>query len=197
MSHSPIKTYIYPAYGVASLGKVAVEVTLQLYLFDFYTRILGLDPLLAGLAFGVAIFWDALSDLIVSAGLFAARRRGIAYTTTLWVGVLLLAATTVLLFSPIQTDSSFYLFLHLLIAYVLVNTGMTLLDLPQSSLSAELSRRATERNKLLASRMGFGILGLAVGSALPGIYLVSIGSELGDSTLADSRRVSADRKNVE
>ena len=191
MSHSPIKTYIYPAYGVASLGKVAVEVTLQLYLFDFYTRILGLDPLLAGLAFGVAIFWDALSDLIVSAGLFAARRRGIAYTTTLWVGVLLLAATTVLLFSPIQTDSSFYLFLHLLIAYVLVNTGMTLLDLPQSSLSAELSRRATERNKLLASRMGFGILGLAVGSALPGIYLVSIGSELGDSTLADSRRVSA------
>jgi len=186
-----MKTYIYPAYGVASLGKVAVEVTLQLYLFDFYTRILGLDPLLAGLAFGVAIFWDALSDLIVSWGLFAARRRGITYTTTLWVGALLLAATTVLLFSPMQTDSSLYLFLHLLIAYVLVNTGMTLLDLPQSSLSAELSHRADERNKLLASRMGFGILGLAVGSALPGIYLATAGSGAGDAALADSRRVSA------
>ena len=48
---SPIKTYVYPAYGVASLGKVAVEVMLQLYLFDFYTRILGLSPILAGLAF--------------------------------------------------------------------------------------------------------------------------------------------------
>ena len=47
---SPIKTYVYPAYGVASLGKVAVEVMLQLYLFDFYTRILGLSPILAGLA---------------------------------------------------------------------------------------------------------------------------------------------------
>jgi GPH family glycoside/pentoside/hexuronide:cation symporter len=188
---SPMKTYIYPAYGVASLGKVAVEVTLQLYLFDFYTRILGLDPLLAGLAFGVAIFWDALSDLIVSWGLFAARRRGITYTTTLWVGALLLAATTVLLFSPMQTDSSLYLFLHLLIAYVLVNTGMTLLDLPQSSLSAELSHRADERNKLLASRMGFGILGLAVGSALPGIYLATAGGGAGDAALADSRRVSA------
>jgi glycoside/pentoside/hexuronide:cation symporter, GPH family len=186
-----IPTYIYPAYGVASLGKVAVEVTLQLYLFDFYTRILGLDPILAGLAFGVAIFWDALSDLIVSAGLFATRRAGIAYTTTLWVGAFLLAAATALLFSPMQTDSSLYLFLHLLIAYVLVNTGMTLLDLPHSSLSAELSRKATERNKLLASRMGFGIFGLAIGSALPGIYLAMQSGESSAMVLSDSRRVSA------
>ena len=191
MNPLPIQTYIYPAYGVASLGKVAVEVTLHLYLFDFYTRILGLDPILAGLAFGVAIFWDALSDLIVSAGLFATRRAGIAYTTTLWVGAFLLAAATVPLFSPMRTDSSLYLFLHLLIAYVLVNTGMTLLDLPHSSLSAELSRKATERNKLLASRMGFGIFGLAIGSALPGIYLAMQSGELSDAALADSRRVSA------
>ena len=106
---SPIKTYVYPAYGVASLGKVAVEVMLQLYLFDFYTRILGLSPILAGLAFAVAIFWDALSDLLVSAGLFAARSRGIGYTTTLWCGAVLLASTTVLLFSPFQSEATLYL----------------------------------------------------------------------------------------
>jgi GPH family glycoside/pentoside/hexuronide:cation symporter len=188
---SPIKTYVYPAYGVVSLGKVAVEVMLQLYLFDFYTRILGLSPILAGLAFAVAIFWDALSDLLVSAGLFAARSRGITYTATLWYGAVLLAVTTVLLFSPFQSNSTLYLFLHLLLAYVLVNTGMTLLDLPQSSLSAELSRRANERNKLLASRMGFGILGLAVGSILPGIYLATLSSEPTLVELADSRRISA------
>lgn len=191
MPHSPIKTYVYPAYGIASLGKVAVEVTLQLYLFDFYTRILGLSPILAGVAFGVAIFCDALSDLLVSAGLFAARRRGINYTSTLWVGALLLAVTTVLLFSPINTESSVYLFFHLLVAYVLVNTGMTLLDLPQSSLSAELSKCSDERNKLLASRMGFGILGLAAGSALPGIYLASLSGEPSDVALTNSRTVSA------
>ncbi len=191
MQHTKIKSYVYPAYGVASLGKVAVEVTLQLYLFDFYTRILGLEPVLAGLAFGIAIFWDAVSDLMVSAGLFAARSRGVRYTTTLWVGALLLAVTTVLLFSPTETGSKWYLFFHLLIAYVLVNTGMTLLDLPQSSLSAELSRKADERNKLLASRMGFGILGLAIGSALPGIYLATLQGEPTDAVVADSRSVSA------
>ena len=191
VTQTPIKTYVYPAYGVASLGKVAVEVMLQLYLFDFYTRILGLSPILAGLAFAVAIFWDALSDLLVSAGLFIARSRGITYTTTLLCGVVLLAASTVLLFSPFQSEVTLYLFLHLLVAYVLVNTGMTLLDLPQSSLSAELSRRANERNKLLASRMGFGILGLAVGSALPGIYLATLSSEPTHVELVNSRRISA------
>lgn len=186
-----MKTYVYPAYGVASLGKVAVEVTLQLYLFDFYTRILGLDPLLAGVAFGLAIFWDALSDLIVSFGLFAARKRGIAYTTTLLVGAILLAMTTVLLFSPPGQASSAHLFAHLLVAYVLVNTGMTLLDLPQSSLSAELSRKADERNKLLASRMGFGIFGLAIGSALPGVYLALSNAPESAGSLSDSRTSSA------
>lgn len=170
MDKLPIRSYVYPAYGVASLGKVAVEVMLQLYLFDFYTRVLGLDPIFAGLAFGLAIFWDALSDLLVSVSLFAARSRGVAYTTILWLGSILLAVASIFLFAPTEYSSNGYLFFHLLIAYVLVNTGMTLLDLPQSSLSAELSNRVVERNKLLASRMIFGIAGLALGSALPGIY---------------------------
>jgi len=170
-SIQPIRTYLYPAYGAASLGKVAVEVMLQLYLFDFYTRVLGLSPILAGTAFAIAIFWDALSDVVVSFGLFEARRHGVLYTSIVGLGGVVLTATTILLFSPSETNSQGYLFGHLLVAYVLVNTGMTLIDLPQSTLSAELSDDPGERNKLLGSRLGFGIFGLAVGSALPGVML--------------------------
>jgi len=186
-----LKTLTYPCYGLASLGKVAVEVTIQLYLFDFYTRILGLNPILAGTAFAIAILWDAISDVVISAGLFKLRERGVTYTAVLWSGGVLLAFTTILLFSPFDRDSNLYLFLHLLIAYVLVNTGMTLLDLPQTSMSAELSDKAAERNKLLASRMGFGILGLAVGSALPGLLLDQSGDNLPQTVLADARVESA------
>lgn len=186
-----LKAYIYPAYGLAGLGKVAVEVTLQLYLFDYYTRILGLSPVLAGTAFAVAILWDAVSDIVISIGLFKLRAKGVTYSAVLWSGALLLAVTTVLLFSPFNTTSAVYLFLHLLIAYVLVNTGMTLLDLPQTSLSAELSHKANERNKLLASRMGFGIAGLAIGSALPGLLLSANGGDLPKAALAEARVNSA------
>ena len=186
-----MKTYVYPGYGMVSVGKVAVEVTLQLYLFDFYTRILGLSPLLAGVAFAVAILWDALSDVIVSLGLIAARQRGVSYSSVMWGGSILLALTTVFLFAPTGEATQVGLFLHLLVAYVLVNTGMTLVDLPQSSLSAELSTRANERNKLLAARMGCGICGLAIGSALPGLFLEQAGVSLTEDSLRASRQTSA------
>jgi GPH family glycoside/pentoside/hexuronide:cation symporter len=153
MQSSPVPSYVYPGYGLVNLGKVAVEVTLQLYLFDFYTRILGLSPLWAGLAFAVAILWDAISDVIVSFGLLVVRQRGVAYSTVMLLGALLLSVAIVLLFAPTGAATQLRLFLYLLSAYVLVNTAMTLLDLPQSSLSAELTTSASERNKLLASRM--------------------------------------------
>lgn len=191
MQAPPIKAYVYPGYGIVSVGKVAVEVTLQLYLFDFYTRILGLSPLLAGLAFAVAILWDAISDVIVSLGLIAIRRQGVSYSALMWTGACLLACTTVFLFSPAIGSTQMQLFLHLLVAYVLVNTGMTLLDLPQSSLSAELTTSANERNKLLASRMGFGIFGLAIGSALPGFFIAQHAGVVSDDLLRSSREMSA------
>ncbi len=162
----------YTGYGLGNLGKVAVEVTLQLYLFDFYTRILGLAPLAAGAAFAVAILWDAISDVVLSHVLARARRAGWTYSFVLWIGGLVLAAATALLFNPLAgPGEQGGLFLQLLGSYLLLNTGMTLLDLPHSSLSAELTSRPGERNRLLASRMGFGIVGLALGSVLPGLLL--------------------------
>jgi GPH family glycoside/pentoside/hexuronide:cation symporter len=174
----------YTGYGAANLGKVAVEVTLQLYLFDFYTRILGLSPLLAGGAFAVAILWDAASDVVLSYALAAVRRRGWTYAGVLFGGSVVLGAATALLFTPLTDGSQAGLFLQLLVAYLLLNTGMTLLDLPHSSLSAELSHAPDERNRLLAARMGFGIAGLALGSILPGLLL-------GEGTAAESRTLAS------
>ena len=77
----PLKPHHFPLYGFANIGKVAVEMVLQLYLFDFYTRLLGLTPILAGSAFAVAIIWDAISDIIVAVGLLYSRKRKWLYIT--------------------------------------------------------------------------------------------------------------------
>jgi len=172
------------------LGKVAIELLLQLYLFDFYTRILGLSPLLTGTAFAIAILWDALSDIIVAVALFKARAQKIRYSSIIGIGTVILAVATGTLFSPLNENSQTYLFFHLLFTYVLVNTGMTLLDLPQSSLSAELTQKANERNKLLASRMGLGIVGLCAGSVLPGL-LIGIGNQATSNELIQASRTDS------
>jgi glycoside/pentoside/hexuronide:cation symporter, GPH family len=170
-NHSPLKFHHFSAYGLASIGKVAVEMLLQLYLFDFYTRLLGLSPILAGSAFAIAIIWDAVSDVIVSAGLMHARKKKLLYTTVILFGSVILAISTYMLFAVGLEESQLRLFLQLLFAYIFVNTGMTLVDLPQTSLSSELTPQSDERNKLLGFRLGMSILGLTIGSALPGLLL--------------------------
>ncbi|MEO0508879.1 MAG: MFS transporter [Verrucomicrobiota bacterium] len=166
-----MKFHHFVTYGSASTGKVAIEMMLQLYLFDFFTRLLGLSPALAGTAFAIAILWDAISDLVVSVCLFKARQKGVLYTSFVLGGGVILGGSIAYLFSANAAQSELSLFLHLLIAYSLVNTGMTLIDLPQTSMSAELSHKSDERNKLLASRLGLGILGLIIGSTIPGFFL--------------------------
>ena len=181
--HIPLKINHFFAYGLASIGKVAVEMLLQLYLFDFYTRLLGLSPFLAGSAFAIAIIWDAVSDVIVSVILIHARKKKLLYTTVIFFGSVILAISAYMLFAVGPGESQLRLFLQLLFAYIFVNTGMTLVDLPQTSLSSELTPQSDERNKLLGFRLGMSILGLMIGSALPGLLLESNS----DAAIAASR----------
>ena len=97
--HSPLGFIHFSAYGTASICKVAVEMLLQLYLFDFYTRVLGLSPILAGGAFAAAIVWDAISDVVVSAGLLYARKRKLLYTTVIFLGAIILGVAIYALFA--------------------------------------------------------------------------------------------------
>lgn len=178
----------YTSYGFANFGKVAAEMLIQLYLFDFYVRLLGLSPIFAGCAFGIAIIWDALSDIILARFIFIARKRGFLYTTLLGLGSVLLSFGMFYLFRVDET-SQLGLFFHMTALYILVNTGMTLIDLPQSSLSSELSKKAEERNRLLGSRLTFGILGLMVGSAMPGLLME--GDDSLEAVVISSRMDSA------
>ena len=112
--HSPLKFFHFSAFGLASIGKVAVEMLLQLYLFDFYTRLLGLSPILAGSAFAIAIIWDAISDIIVSAALMHARRKKLLYTTVILFGSIVLGISAYMLFAVGLGESQLRLFLQLL-----------------------------------------------------------------------------------
>ena len=190
-NHSPLKFYHFSAYGIASIGTVAVEMLLQLYLFDFYTRVLGLSPILAGGAFAIAIVWDAVSDIVVSAGLLYARKHKLLYTTVIFFGAVVLAVSIYALFAVGLGESQWRLFIQLLLAYVCVNTGMTLIDLPQTSMSSELSPHSDERNKLLGFRLGMSIIGPTVGSALPGLLLINDSNAAVAASRSDSGELVA------
>lgn len=53
-------------YGIGDFAFVALWQACALFLLYFYTDVLGLPPMLAGLIYLVGMAWDAVSDPIVS-----------------------------------------------------------------------------------------------------------------------------------
>ncbi|MDV7398391.1 MFS transporter, partial [Arthrospira platensis SPKY1] len=108
----------------------AAELLIQLYLFEFYTTVLGLSPLLTGLALGLAVFWDAISDPLMGLICDRTHSRWGRFIPYLVVGAVALPASLFLLFNPPDITQNFGLFGWLLLSYLLVNTAMTVLGVP-------------------------------------------------------------------
>lgn len=140
-------------YGVAEWGMSSAEVVLQIYLLLYYTQQVGLSAELAGYALGLAVLWDAITDPIM--GFISDRTRTRFGKRRPWIaaGAIALAGAFVALFHPPTLGTQTEKFLYLLITYMAVNTGMTLISVPHAALGGELSEDRNERNEIFGWRM--------------------------------------------
>ena len=63
----PLTRPVKAGYGAADFGMAGVEILLQLFLLEFYTRSVGLSPSLTGYALAIAVAWDAVTDPLMGA----------------------------------------------------------------------------------------------------------------------------------
>ncbi|CAE78092.1 MFS transporter [Bdellovibrio bacteriovorus] len=160
-------------YGFAELGINCVEIFLRLHLLVFYTQEVGLNSSMAGLALGLAIFWDALIDPVI--GYYSDRvrfKRGERYSFLPW-GLVFLCVSIMGLLNPPPMESMTAKFLYLLGFSLLVNTAYTCLSVPYSALVGDLAVDSHERSKLIGWRLAFGNLGAIFGIAVPGYFLIA------------------------
>lgn len=163
----PLPRLIKAGYGVTDLGQFAAELLLQFYLFDFYTRLLGLSPSLTGLALALAVLWDAVTDPLMGFINDHTRSRWGRFIPYLVVGALLFALGLALIFNPPAGASTTLLFLWLLGTYLLTNTGLTILGVPHIAMASTLSTDSHERTELYSWRLGFGMTGVFCGILAP------------------------------
>jgi len=154
-------------YGAADFGLSAAELLLQLYLLEFYISAVGLPPYLAGIGLAVAVLWDAVSDPLMGALLDHTQTRWGRFNPYLLGGSLLFGMGLVLLFAPPNWESHWLLTAYLIGAYLVVNTGMTIMGVPHLALGAVLSPDTHERTELYGWRLGFGTTGLFFGILAP------------------------------
>ncbi|UTW58811.1 MFS transporter [Kordiimonas sp. SCSIO 12603] len=153
----PWKTRL--GYG---LGDYSLNIFWQgtaLFLFYFLTEISGFSPYDAGLLISLSILWDLITDPLT--GYFAERlKTDNPYLKIIKYTALPLCLSFTLLFSaPQLLDPEYSSFITCLLVLLLFRTLYTLISIPYSSLTIQLTSDTRERNKLAGIRMYFGFLG--------------------------------------
>ena len=154
-----LKTRI--GYGIGDIAICLYWSGVGLYLLYFYTDVVGISPSLAGLIYGIGMFWDAITDPFMGYIAERTRTRWGVYRPYLLFGNLPLALSFLLLFWVPPFDGV-TLFIFLLFANLLHRTCFTLVSVPFSSLTPRITSDSQERTNLT----GFRMMGAQTGTNL-------------------------------
>jgi GPH family glycoside/pentoside/hexuronide:cation symporter len=150
MSKIAVKTKF--AYGLGQIAEQVKNQGFNVFLFFYFTQVLGLSGSLAGAAVLIALAFDAITDPI--AGSLSdnwksprGRRHPFMYAAAIPLGVF-----WYLLFIPPAGMGQTGLFLWLTSFAILVRGAMTLYHVPHLALGAELSNDYIERTSIVTWR---------------------------------------------
>ncbi|MDJ0693276.1 MFS transporter [Mastigocoleus sp. MO_188.B34] len=161
------------AFGTGDLGTAITSMILISYLSPFLTDVAGLSPVLAGRTQLVGKIWDAVNDPMVG---FASDRtqskEGRRYPWMIW------GAIPFGLFFFLQWIvpdlNQWGLFWYYTIISILFNAFYTIVNLPYTALTAELTEDYNERTSLNSFRFAFSISGsilaLVIALILSGVF---------------------------
>jgi glycoside/pentoside/hexuronide:cation symporter, GPH family len=159
-------------YASADIGLNTVETLLRIYLLIFYTDEVGLNAGWAGLAVGLGLVWDAVTDPLMGAISDRTRFRFGGRRPYLPIGGVMLALGVWAVFSPPDLEGTAQKFGWLFFGVCALNTGMTVLSVPLMAMAGEMTEDPGERTGLFGWRFAFANLGAIVAVALPSLYLL-------------------------
>ncbi|MBW2593029.1 MAG: MFS transporter [Deltaproteobacteria bacterium] len=161
-------------YGIGDVGSNFFIITTGMFLLYFLTSVLGIEPAIAGLVLLFPKLWDVVSDPIMGAISDATKSRMGRRRPYLLYGSVPFGFSLFFLFFVPGYESDIAAGIHVGIVFAVVCTVFTVINVPYSSMVAEMSDSYNERMSITSFRMTFSSIGvlLAGGLAMP---LVNIG----------------------
>lgn len=144
-------------YSVGAIANGIKTDTFTFFLLFFYSRVIGLDPLLASLAIGLALIIDSFTDPLMGTISDRTNSKYGRRHPFMFVSFLPIAIFYILLFTP-RPDwdlSQTQLFWWMFISASMTRIGMTLFEVPHRSFGAEITKDYIERTKLFSWREMF------------------------------------------
>lgn len=146
-------------YGIGQMAEGLFTSSFSVFLFFYYNQVLGLSGALAGTALLIGLIFDAISDPLAGAMSDRLRTRWGRRHPLMILSAIPLGLSVVALFAPPDGVEGWILFLWLSGFNILARAALTLFYVPYLSLGAELSSDYHERNRIVAARQFFSLLG--------------------------------------
>ena len=148
-------------YSVGAIANGIKTDTFTFFLLFFYSRVIGLDPLLASLAIGLALIIDSFTDPLMGTVSDRTNSKYGRRHPFMYISFIPVSIFYVLLFTP-KPDwdlSQIQLFWWMFVCASFTRIGMTFFEVPHRSLGSEMSRSYTERTSIFATRELLGWMG--------------------------------------
>ena len=147
---------LYWYYGSGAFAFGVKNYAFSYLLLTFSTHVLGIPGVVASLALGIAIMWDAVSDPLLGHWSDKTRSRLGRRHPFMYASLLIFPLSFWLIFNPIIEINESNGFFYLLILAILIRTGTTLFEVPSIALLPELEKDYDRRSRWLALRHVFG-----------------------------------------
>ncbi|MDR2102753.1 MAG: MFS transporter, partial [Treponema sp.] len=152
-------------FGIFDLGGNMFFTLMGFWCLKYLTDVVGLAAALAGAALMVGKLWDAVTDPVMGYLSDRTRSRWGRRRPYLLFGALPMMLTMLFFFTSPHIESPLLLTLWAIAALMLLNTASTVINIPYSSLTPELTDDYHERTSLNGYRFGCAVFGTITGAA--------------------------------
>ncbi|MDR0997499.1 MAG: glycoside-pentoside-hexuronide (GPH):cation symporter [Treponema sp.] len=152
-------------FGIFDLGGNLFFTLMGFWCLKYLTDTAGLTAGLAGIALMIGKAWDAVTDPVMGYISDRTRSRWGRRRPYLLFGALPMLLSMWFFFSAPSFSGQTALTLWALLALILLNTAATVINIPYSSLTPELTTDYHERSALNGYRFGCAVFGTIIGAA--------------------------------
>ncbi len=154
-------------YGSGDIAFSLTNTILSVYFAIFLTDVVGLPARLAAVAIFIGRSWDYLNDPLIGYFSDRTRTRWGRRRPFLLFGVWPFALSFILLWLRPPWENQLLLMGYYALAYVLFDASFTLVNMPYTALTPELTESYDERTSLTSYRMFFSIAGSLIAFTVP------------------------------
>jgi GPH family glycoside/pentoside/hexuronide:cation symporter len=177
-------------FGIFDLGGNMFFTLMGFWCLKYLTDVVGLAAALAGAAVMAGKLWDAVTDPVM--GYISDRTRSPwgRRRPYLLFGALPMMLTMWLFFTSPGIENPLALTLWAVLTLMLLNTAATVINIPYSSLTPELTDDYHERTSLNGYRFGCAVFGTIAGAAAVQPLVQAFASPVSAEPLLDKRGFS-------